>query len=239
MRTARCSVELSIGRRPLRLPGPSDGSGRACAPRSAASAAWRLAMALTARLAPLQSRGFLHRQVRRARQRGGAARGRRLHPLGAPLPVRDRAARGARRGAHGRPRARVLHRRPLKTDARRTACVPLCVLSCDRRGLARCTHHASTRRHKLWGVFVHRIVVSEFETAQDELPGYRLWTFSSFSNGCFCPLYRNHLPYLEIPKYFGIPRNFGVVAHLGVSPTSELVRRTTRLTSRSATVSSW
>ena len=32
---------------PLRLPGPSEGPGRACAPRSAASAAWRLAAALT------------------------------------------------------------------------------------------------------------------------------------------------------------------------------------------------
>ena len=59
--------------------------------------------------------------------------------------------------------------------------MPLCVLSCDRGGLARCTHHA-TRRHKLWGVFVHRIVVSEFETAQDEFTVF-LW----FNVPCHAP----------------------------------------------------
>ena len=44
------------GRRPLRLPGlMSEGPGRACAPRSAASAAWRLAAASAARLRHPQS----------------------------------------------------------------------------------------------------------------------------------------------------------------------------------------
>ena len=42
------------GRRPTCLPGPSEGSGRAHAPLSAARAAWKLAVASTARLRPLQ-----------------------------------------------------------------------------------------------------------------------------------------------------------------------------------------
>ena len=42
------------GRRPTCLPGPSEGSGRADAPRSAASAAWRRAGASVARLGPPQ-----------------------------------------------------------------------------------------------------------------------------------------------------------------------------------------
>ena len=43
------------GQRLVRLPGPSEGSGRACAPQSAASAAWRFAGASAARPWPIQS----------------------------------------------------------------------------------------------------------------------------------------------------------------------------------------
>ena len=43
--------------RPLRLAGPSAGSGRACAPRSAACAAWRLGVDSAARLGSPQGRG--------------------------------------------------------------------------------------------------------------------------------------------------------------------------------------
>ena len=45
------------GRRPLGPPRPSEASGRAYAPRSPARAAWRLAAAAAARLAPLPRRG--------------------------------------------------------------------------------------------------------------------------------------------------------------------------------------
>ena len=49
----------AVGRRPIGLRGPSEGSGRAYAPRSAASAAWRLAVASAARLGPTKNGAFL------------------------------------------------------------------------------------------------------------------------------------------------------------------------------------
>ena len=50
---------LLAGRAPIGLAAPSEGLGRACAPRSAASAAWRLGVVGAARLRPPQGRECL------------------------------------------------------------------------------------------------------------------------------------------------------------------------------------
>ena len=46
------AVRPAQGRRPIRLAAPSEGAGRSHATRSAAGAAWRLAVASGARLGP-------------------------------------------------------------------------------------------------------------------------------------------------------------------------------------------